>query len=52
MTLRPRIASLVVLALRYVPLPSCGDGKLQGSEQCDDGANNGGPASTCGKGLA
>jgi fibro-slime domain-containing protein len=31
-----------------VGLPSCGDGKVQPPEQCDDGsAQNGGPQSTC-----
>lgn len=30
-----------------VELPSCGNGKLDGSEQCDEGAQNGGPESAC-----
>ena len=31
----------------FVPLPSCGDGKLQPPEACDDGAKNGTLASLC-----
>jgi len=31
----------------YVPLSSCGDGKLQSPEVCDDGVKNGTLASTC-----
>ena len=31
----------------FVPLPSCGDGVINASEQCDDGAKNGTATSTC-----
>jgi fibro-slime domain-containing protein len=31
----------------YVPLNSCGDGKLEAPEVCDDGAQNGTPQSAC-----
>ena len=31
----------------FVPLVSCGDGKIQPPEQCDDGANNGSSTGTC-----
>jgi fibro-slime domain-containing protein len=31
----------------FVPLTSCGDGKVEAPEQCDDGADNGTASSTC-----
>jgi hypothetical protein len=31
----------------FVPQPSCGDGVVQNTEQCDTGAGNGTMASTC-----
>ncbi|HET7544272.1 MAG TPA: DUF4215 domain-containing protein, partial [Polyangiaceae bacterium] len=31
----------------FVPLSSCGNGKLDGSEQCDHGTNNGKTGDTC-----
>jgi len=31
----------------YIPLSSCGNGKLDANEQCDDGASNGTPTDTC-----
>src|SRR5690606_28762053 len=31
----------------WVPLPKCGDGKVDAGEQCDEGANNGKKGSGC-----